>query len=199
MQNLIDLTQIAAAAGAVGSIVTSVILLNKKIVRPVRSWLDRADTVHKIVSEQLVLNGGKSLKDIVMRLESLHYQAQADLQAHFSLMTPAGVAMFSCDEGGKLTWVNGVYKAWTGSGDEDLLGEAWLGCVLYDDRAMVHKGWCEAIRDRRDYESYHRMLDANGQPFLVHCYAVVRRLHGRHFGYIGRIDKSDGVSQPQIC
>ncbi len=195
----VDLGQIAAAAGAVGSLVTSIVLINKRIVKPVRSWLARADTVHRIVSEQLTLNGGKSLKDSVMRLESLHLKSQADLQAYFSLMTPNGVAMFEADSNGRCTSANGVYKAWTGSGDEDLLGEAWLGVVLYDDREMVHRGWNEAVRDRRDYESYHRMIDAQGVAFWVHCYAVVRRLHGTFYGYIGRIERTEGASRPQIC
>lgn len=146
------------------------------------------------------MNGGKSLRDVVSRLEVLQHRQRGDLQAYFSLITSNAVAMFECDEKGGYTWVNGIYKAWTGTGDEDLLGEAWLGSILHGDRHLILQGWQEAIRDRRDFESYHRMLDMDGKPFWVHCYAVARRSHGSVYGYVGRIEKhNEAVERPAIC
>lgn len=196
----IDLAQLVGILTAVGSIGSAVVFLNRKIVIPVRRFYADSALTHKIVREQLTMNGGKSLKDIVMRLEVHQDRQRADLQAYFSLLTANNVAMWEADTDGSYTWVNGLYKAWTGTGDEDLLGEAWLGSVFHSDRSVILQGWREAIRDRRDFESYHRMLDSEGNPFWVHCYAVVRRLHGSVYGYVGRIERhKEAKEMPQIC
>lgn len=201
MQSLhIYIAQFAGILTAIGSIYTALRLVNRRIVQPVRMFYHDAASTHRLVREQLTMNGGKSLRDIVMRLESLQHRQRADLQAYFSLLTANNVAMWETDEKGAFTWVNGIYKAWTGTGDEDLLGEAWLGSVLHSDRALILQGWQEAIRDKRDFESYHRMIDPEGKPYWVHCYAVVRRLHGSVFGYVGRIERhKEAVEKPLIC
>jgi len=201
MQSLnIDLGQLAGILTLAGSVFSGAVVFNRKIIKPVRDWVQEASSTHKLVREQLSLNGGKSLRDIVLRLEGAQQRQRADLQAYFSLLTANNVAMWEADEKGSFAWVNGLYKAWTGTGDEDLLGEAWLGSVYHSDRALILQGWQEAIRDKRDFESYHRMIDSDGRPFWVHCYAVVRRLHGSCYGYVGRIERhSEAVEKPQIC
>lgn len=185
----IDFTQIGAIAAAAGSVVSTIILLNRKVIKPMRQWFLIADRTHKIVSEQLSVNGGKSLKDIVLRLEESQARQQADLKAYFALMTSNTVAMFEADLNGRYTAASGLFKAWTGSDDDELLGEAWIGCIAYADRSMVASGWANSVRDRRDFESYHRMIDGQGKVFYVHCYAVPRRFQGHIYGYLGRIER----------
>jgi len=201
MQTLnIDLAHIAGIMTAIGSVLSGVVLINRKLIKPVRRFYVDAASTHQLVREQLSMNGGKSLRDVVLRLELLQHRQRADLQAYFSLLTGNNVAMWEADERGAFTWVNGLYKAWTGTGDEDLLGEAWLGSVLHSDRALILQGWQEAIRDKRDFESYHRMIDPDGRPFWVHAYAVVKRLQGSAYGYVGRIERhKEAVEKPLIC
>lgn len=201
MQSLpIDIAQLAGIFATIGTLYSCIVAVNRKLVRPMREFYADAASTNKLVKEQLSMNGGQSLRDVVFRLESLQHRQRADLQAYFSLLTANNVAMWEADERGAYTWVNGLYKAWTGTGDEDLLGEAWLGSVLHSDRALILQGWQEAIRDKRDFESYHRMLDAEGKAFWVHSYAVVRRLQGNSYGYVGRIERhKEAVERPLIC
>ena len=61
--------EIATWVGTVATVVASVSIIWKKAVKPVISWGIRLDKTMSFVEQQMVPNGGTSLRDSVNRIE----------------------------------------------------------------------------------------------------------------------------------
>lgn len=181
--------QVGAGIALLGSLMVLTTKFHRKIIVPTRRWLAQAEETHKIVSEQLLTNGGSSLRDAINRIEHQYMDHKAGFHSWMTLVTEAKSGMFEANKAGQCTWTNPIYKMWTGRMEEELAGDAWVGTIFPADRDMVVEGWEEAVKQQRDFSGTFRMQDYLGNPFWIKCLAVVKRNGGRTFGWLGRIER----------
>jgi PAS domain-containing protein len=190
---------VAAALGALGALGAALVSFNKKVVVPFRGWIAQAEETNKIVKEQLTANGGSSLKDAVTRIERTAKFHHANLHAWMALNTrTTNTAVFETNERGQCTWVDPVYRQWTGKADIDVLGEAWLGVIYTPDREDVEEAWQKAVMQRRDFKGTYRIVDATGVPVWVECVALVTRFHTETLGYLGCLTRCGAPPEGRV-
>lgn len=181
--------QIGAGLGLLGTLAVMIAKFNRRVVVPTRKWVNKMEETHQIITQQLVANGGSSLRDAVTRIEHQHLDHKAGFQSWMTLVTDGKLGMFEANRTGQCTWTNPIYKMWTGRMEEELMGDAWIGVIHPLDREQVVEGWREAVEQQRDFSGTFRMQDYNGTPIWVRCLAVVKRTPQRTFGWLGRLER----------
>jgi PAS domain S-box-containing protein len=79
-----------------------------------------------------------------------------------SLVESWAQAVWETDSEGKVINDSPSWRAYTGQGLEEWLGTGWANAIHPDDRAVVQRLWCEAVRERRPLNTEHRLRRAGG-------------------------------------
>lgn len=98
-------------------------------------------------------NGGNSMNDAVTVV-------RGELRA--LLDADQGVARWSADRNGLLSWASKSYTRWTGASPATLERHGWLSLVHPDDRDDVREEWLTAIEERRGSSFRFRLSDGEG-------------------------------------
>lgn len=98
-------------------------------------------------------NGGASMNDAVTVV-------RGELRA--LLDADQGVARWSADRNGLLSWASKSYLRWTDSTPATLERHGWLSLVHPDDREDVREEWLTAIEERRGSSFRFRLSDGKG-------------------------------------
>jgi PAS domain S-box-containing protein len=102
------------------------------------------------ILSQTKSNGGSTLKDAMVRIES-------NLQ-DLTLLVEAGhhlspKPIFRTDSNGNFTWVNTSFTRLVGMGMEELKGLGWMTSIDESDVHRVSIEWEASVKDRRKFES----------------------------------------------
>ena len=104
------------------------------------------DTLEKI-SNEVVTNGGKSLKDTVNRIERRQVIQQGFVR-HLLNHQPVGI--FETDNKGNYLWVNPTYLDVVGRQLDELIGRGWISCIHPEDRERISVEWSNAVSQERE-------------------------------------------------
>lgn len=161
----------------------------KKVVRPSVLWSkSMVDSLNKIdaIHEQMFTNGGKTMRDAVNRIENRLTLLEKQQEVYI-MDTPHCV--FNTSSDGKFTYVNRTMCRVTGRMESELLGSGWINSVDELDRERVDRSWEYALENGIEFSSSFRMIDSDGETFMVKLTAnPMKSQDGKVIGYLGIID-----------
>ena len=158
-----SLGEISIAMGIAATVLSAlwgaVRFVRSKVVRPCRSafaWarakgqaIERLDVQMQEVRRELTLNGGGSLKDLVVATNAKVLEADNWERASLDSMP---YASWKSDAHGRLIYANSACEELTGCSENDLRGHGFYNAIAPEDRARVRQEREQAIADGRDYE-----------------------------------------------
>jgi PAS domain S-box-containing protein len=157
---MLDLnTELAAIAVSIlGGLGTGLSLLWMKVVKPLVSLINNQDyfkTAVEDIKKELNTNGGNSLKDAVIKLNSTCDRIERR-QRVIEQRTKAGlhysnVALFETDSEGRLIWNNNKLCEITDDSAKSLEGYDWLNCLHEDEREEVLHEFVSCLKMNRKF------------------------------------------------
>lgn len=105
----------------------------------------------KGIRDELTVNGGKSLRDAVNRIEDSIKCVQHSWR-YFADRN--GKPVLEADEDGMVVWANAAFLHLSGLMLEDVVNYGWLAAVYPSDRERVQKDWLDAVQERRIFQSF---------------------------------------------
>jgi PAS domain S-box-containing protein len=138
-----------------------------------------------VIMRELLPNGGRSMRDVVNRIEESNIAQDLRMKALFSNHSDATVEF---DWEGKLIWANRTYMRLVGRDLGDLAGYGWLNSIYYEDRERVKGEWDEAIDQGRDWETSFRRVRSDGDVIKVAIKATaMRNPAGKVVGFMATV------------
>jgi PAS domain S-box-containing protein len=97
----------------------------------------------------------------------------------------APVMIWTTDAGGRVTFVNAGWLAYTGTALEEELGDTWTLGVHPDDAPAVLSGWRETLERRELWEREYRLRAEGGEYRWISERGIPRYEGGEFVGYVG--------------
>lgn len=177
--------------GATSAFFGGLVFGYKKIIKPlVNLKTEYNDTISKVrlIADEMVPNGGSSIKDIVCRIEK---EVNLSSERYKAFMADNESAIFETDSEGKCLWVNRTYSKTVQRMPSELMGHGWVNAISRKDRERVVTGWNEAVIEDREFVDEFSFQTPDGTliPTRVISYKMTDRNKGT-IGYLGvcRID-----------
>ena len=174
------LNVVAGKVGLVVTIITSVLILYTKVVKPLASHIkaaqDREEQFSKVVnqvqaiSHELVPNSGCSLRDAVDRIE---YKLVIMERVSEAIQQDGKNAMFRCTPDGKNVDVNRTYCRLLKCSKQELMGFGWRN-FLACSNGESDKEWKTAFKEGREVNFTINYTTSEGESILadVHAYPI---------------------------
>lgn len=125
------------------SIFLSISCANKSVTE----FLDLIPELKKLTAE-FKPNGGKSLKDIMNRMENSLAHTEQKIRLISSYL---GMAYFEASSDGDYTFVSKKWMEITGFSFEQAVGSGWLSIVDKDMRREMKEEWLSCIDQKREF------------------------------------------------
>lgn len=181
---------IVAGGGSLWAIWTKALRPMLNILRTRYKNLEAIPNITKdlrLIREQLIPNGGGSLRDVVDRLESNQV-----LMGHKQnlLLNTSTLAMVQMNVIGQIIEVSEPLCKLLGRAKEELMNSNWLAVVHPEDRESVDDNWRSAVEDHRNFESRFRFSLIDGSDVRVFMNVKpTLDTRGRSQGFLGTITK----------
>lgn len=160
----------------------------KNVVRPTLDKIKERDERDKRIDSalsELRPNGGKSIKDVISRIESDLSDVVFRQHANMHL---SQIALYEADLGGACTWVNKRWMELTGMDFEEAAGFGWLNAIHQEDRAKVESEWERAVNNNHEFNMSYRIVNKHkGTIVNVKGTAIINRLNKKIIGTANEI------------
>lgn len=167
---------VAATVGSVGAIVAGAWTLWRKALKPMfdiissryrnLNAIPQIQDSLKLISEQLVPNGGTSLRDAVDRLEANQVLMASKQRV---MLETSRITMMTVNAAGMVTDVSEPLCEMLDRSREDLLGNNWISVVHPEDREDLQNEWDSAVDCHRNIDAHFRFM-VNGEHECVGVY-----------------------------
>lgn len=182
---------------ASSAILTALGIIWAKGVKPVifgiRELLAKVKAI-ELVAQELVPNGGSSLRDAIDRIESSVVFLNERQKA---LMQDINEGVIECDSHGKITWANRTYLRKLDTTLDQISGNGWINLMHPDDVDGVVSAWSRSVTEAIDYHTHFRLRKADGTYVTVYSKAYsLKNSSGLLVGYISLInfDGEQGIT-----
>lgn len=177
---VIEAGDVARALGAIGAAVAMAWGLAAWIRVQLLPWLRRTTVGQamsalphvarlgedvRVIRDQVLPNGGSSLRDSVARTETMVRDVLAMTRANADAAPDGHVDV---DALGRWTWANATLCRWLGIDQDRLLGWGWQNAVIFEQRQDLRAEWEAAIRERREMARPVRMRPTD-MPDPIPC------------------------------
>lgn len=138
------------------------------------------------IMNQLVPNGGSSIKDSLNRIEDKQEFFGSFLKAQMNVNAKA---LFEADKDGRWVWVNRPHSRLTGYQTSEVMGDGWINVVAPECRARVLEQWRRAVEGSREFDEDVWYVQTDGVTRYrvnVHAYIIQGR-GGCVNGWIGEV------------
>jgi len=147
-------------------------------------------------------NGGSTLKDAIVRLESaiteIRFTQQISQARIKAIIADHACGYFEADKEGRWYWANRTTISLIGRPLGDLLGNGWINAVVQGDQDDVFARYRAAIEQSRDFECTVAFYADESQksviPVLVHAHPL-RNEKNEVSGYFGVIKPMETNAQ----
>ena len=174
------ITGTAAILTSLGVLYGSFIQIRKRIIRPVRSWLDKLDKV----CETLGPNGGSSLYDKLTAID----RRTVITEARGAALTDAmGVAEWQSGINGECLSISRAACRRTQRAESEFLGYNWRNVVHPDDSERVAEEWHNAVKEGRIFTMRYRWTTDSGTAIPIRATATPMRSGGVLIGWIASV------------
>lgn len=133
------------------------------------------------IIEQLLPNGGASIKDGLNRIED----KQAILSARMEALTSFANPMYHTDAEGKCTWVSVSYSDKVKTPQESLLGWGWISIIHPDDIEKLRANWLSCVKEERDFKGDFRVISSEGKIYNIISTAHPIKVNNKVTGWVG--------------
>lgn len=139
------------------------------------SMTTKMDALHsqvQLIANQLVPNGGSSIKDALNRIENRQTLSDQRIKV---LMSDTSNAIVEYDKDGVCTWVNWQYCRLTGRTPMEVLGYGWINSIHPEDRDDVRREWERSVEESRSFEMSYRKMTHDGEivPVTVRSHVML--------------------------
>lgn len=154
----------------------------KPMMLTIRQVLIAAEGIEQI-KQELHPNAGKSLRDIVERIEDRLSMNEGLARLVLQQVT---FGVFLSDAQGLYTWVNQCYLDMVGIPQLSIMGNGWINSVVPEDRERVFEEWQAAIAQHREFDLHFRVLSRVNDLLEVHTHGYpVYEYDQSIVGYVG--------------
>ena len=156
---------IAAVVGYVSAISAGAWALWRKVLRPM---IDIVSSRYKalnaipdiqnslrLISEQLVPNGGASLRDAIDRLE-VNQVLMGQKQG--LMLSSSRISLMTIAPDGMVLDVTDPFCEMLDRSKDELLGNNWISAVHPDDREQLQSEWADAVEAHRSINAHFRFV-----------------------------------------
>lgn len=134
-------------------------MTNKKVA----SFIDLIPELERM-TEQFKPNGGKSIVDLLKRLEDGLAHTDQKLKVIASSM---GISAFEADSKGLYTFVSKQWSDLTGFSYLEAMGNNWINIVEEDFRDEIFEEWKNSIAQNREFHSTIRLTRSGNEASIV--------------------------------
>lgn len=148
------------------------------ILREIRTEL-------KYIKEELVVNSGRSMRDVINRIETRQYGFEAFLGAQLSMMD---IPIFRTHPDGECYYTNRAYQRMTGFTLPEAKGSGWINIVQSEWRKKVRTLWDLAVEEKREFSEDVLLAHPEGYEYMVHVTGYRELdMSGTLRGYLGTV------------
>ena len=141
---------------------------NELILKQLGDLNSKLETATKISNYELKTNGGKSLKDVLLKAYALLQTLDSKEEINFYLDHQP---KYECDSNGNLIKANYKWREITGMSENDALAKQWIKSVHPDDRNKVNESWENFLTKQYPFEVAHRIINTD----TLEVYTVMSR------------------------
>lgn len=141
---------------------------NDLILKQLSELTTKLETATKISNYELKTNGGKSLKDVLLKAYALLQTLVSKEEINFYLDHQP---KYECDSNGNLIKANYKWREITGMSENDALAKQWIKSVHPDDRNKVNDAWEGFLTKQYPFEITHRIVNID----TLEVYTVMSR------------------------
>jgi len=141
---------------------------NTLILKQLADLNTKLETATKISNYELKTNGGKSLKDVLLKAYALLQTLVSKEEINFYLDHQP---KYECDSNGNLIKANYKWREITGMSENDALAKQWIKSVHPEDRNKVNEAWENFLEKQYPFEITHRIVNTDN----LEIYTVVSR------------------------
>lgn len=142
------------------------------------------------IREQLVPNGGSSLRDAVDRIERGLYLLDA---RQISLFDLSLTGIFIADEKGHCVYVSPSWCELTGLMPSQAMGDGWTAGVSKEDRERMFDEWSKATKRGAIFES--KYITDTGKKVATRASAIFHPQTKEIVGFIGKVWEEGGRAE----
>lgn len=172
--------------GAISATTIVGVFAFKKGIKPmIRAFKTYTELCRKVdtIFEEMIPNGGTSIKDKIDRVDKVVSLVQQIQQA---MAADTKAVLFRTDSDGNCVWVNRTYTRTVGRALSEVLGHGWQNGIAPEDRESVVTEWYKSVEENREYSQDFNFETPDGTKTAVRCrsYKLVDA-KGELIGYWG--------------
>lgn len=191
----ITVTEVSIALGVILSIVAlikpvrSVYLRIKFFLTRIKLMWDIAPRMESVdsklteIHQQLITNGGSSLRDAINRIEKKVYVTGEITR---DIIKDDIKGKYTTDVNGLYDWTNRTYLKMIDKELSQLAGDGWQSFVSESDRDRVIDEWVDCMETGREFDITYSILN-NGRKQLIHNSARPIKSAGTVVSWVGDI------------
>ena len=156
----------------------------KKLIKPANGFLKDNEKIKasiQTIKEEVVTNGGRSLKDAVVCLKATCERIE-DRQIVINQRSKASLhyqneALFETDEDGKLIWINDKFYQVTGETLTNMEGYNWVTIIDEPEREGFLKEFLSCIEMCRKVDIETTSMSGKTIRFVGYPYKITDKAH----------------------
>ena len=156
----------------------------RKLIKPANSFLRDHEKIKasiQTIKEEVVTNGGRSLKDAVIQLKGTCDRIE-DRQKVINQRSKASLhyqneALFETDEDGKLIWINDKFYQVTGETLTNMEGYNWVTIIDEPEREGFLKEFLSCIEMCRKVDIETTSMSGKTIRFVGYPYKITDKAH----------------------
>lgn len=175
----------AIALSILGGIGTGLSLLWVKVINPLVSLINNQDYFKQSVEEikkELKTNGGNSLKDAVINLNStcdrIEKRQRVIEQRTKAALHYSNEALFETDAEGRLVWHNSHLCDVTMKSDSSLEGYDWVNSINEEEREEILAEFLSCVKMNRKFNRSTTTTDGTRIRMAGYPYKISDDMHG---------------------
>ncbi len=147
---------------------------NTLILKQLAELNSKLETATKISNYELKTNGGKSLKDVLLKAYALLQTLVSKEEINFYLDHQP---KYECDSNGNLTKANYKWREITGMSENDALMKQWIKSVHPDDRNKVNDAWENFLTKQYPFEITHKIVNSDTLEVYTVMSRAIQKIH----------------------
>ena len=175
---------ITSASALVGFL----IFMHRKVFGPLYTMFKTQHSIAEkidFIFEELKPNSGKSIRDVINRIEKGLISASGFQKA---LLADHEDALFETDSEGNCIWMNRTYIRLVERTPAEILGHGWQNTIAQEIRKEFVEDWYSAVTEDREFTRDFSFETPSGRiiPVKVRSYKIPDS-SGKSIGYLGYI------------
>ena len=187
---------ITAKISAISALMGSLVAFWVKVAKPyLNKRKDKKNELYVMINNihnELKTNGGSSVKDAILRLETGQHKIIARLdgidESQKISLNLQGTAFWISDEDGGCSYASPGLCKITGHSESDILGNKWIGWVIPAERERLFEAWLFSVENRTVFDEIYTFKRSDGLYQKVWGLCFHKTVNDNHAGSLGKID-----------